>query len=53
MKCLICNESSGKSLCDDCSNKKGFRTLIRTGQIFMHKKVVKCINFVKNVSIKR
>ena len=22
MKCLICNESSVKSLCDDCSNKK-------------------------------
>ena len=23
MRCLICNESSEKSLCDDCSNEKG------------------------------
>ena len=22
MKCLICNESSERPLCDDCSNKK-------------------------------
>ena len=22
MKCLICNENSEKSICDDCSNKK-------------------------------
>ena len=33
--------------------KKDVRTVIRTGQIFIHIKMVKCIKFVKNVSIKR
>ena len=27
MNCLICNKSSEKSLCDDCSSKKDVKTV--------------------------
>ena len=33
--------------------KKDVRTVKRTGQIFIHIKMVKCLKFVKNVLIKR
>ena len=33
--------------------KKDVRTVKRTGQIFIHIKMVKCSKFVKNVLIKR
>ena len=41
MKCLICNESSERPLCDDCSNKKR-RTAIYWKQISKNIKIVKC-----------
>ena len=33
--------------------KQDVRTVIRTGQIFVHIKMVKCIKFARNVLLKR